>query len=482
MRKTLALILVACFFALLVNCNKDDDIVDNNNNVNNNNNNNPDLTPPAGTSPIPASSQRSGNATDGYNYLTSGDYLSAGIPYDAFTSVYGEDNTNKLGRTGDNAVLPHDFTAVDAPNGVRVVAPNCLQCHAGSINGNFIVGLGNAASDFTSDQSSLLPLAEGFINLLYGATSPESEAFRPFKKAFQAVAPNIVTPVRGVNVADKLGAILAAHRDKETLVWNDAPSITIPSEVVPTDVPPWWVLKKKNAMFYAGNGRGDFPRYLMASSLLTMKDSSKANEVNERFPDVLAYILSLQPPAYPENINADLAEEGKLIFNQTCAKCHGTYGTGGSYPNLLVSLEVIGTDPLLSDAYRSSTYNPFKQWFNTGWFGREPNKAELIADGGYVAQPLDGIWASAPYLHNGSVPTLEDLLNSPQRPEYWKRTFVDTDYDFTKVGWNYTNPGSKIDKETYDTNMEGYGNEGHLFGDHLTTVQRTALIEYLKTL
>jgi len=77
-------------------------------------------------------------------------------------------------------------------------------------------------------------------------------------------------------VADKLGAILAAHRDKETLEWNDVPSISIPTEVVATDIPPWWVLKKKNAMFYAGNGRGDYSRYLMASSLLTMKDSSKA--------------------------------------------------------------------------------------------------------------------------------------------------------------------------------------------------------------
>ena len=479
MQKTIILILLSAFFALLINCNKEDDIANNNNNTNNNNNNNdPNLTPPEGTSYITASSQRSGNVSAGENYLFTGDYLSSGIPYNTFITALGQDPSNKLNRTGDNAVIPHDFTAVDAPNGVRVVAPNCLQCHSGSINGQFIVGLGNASSDFTSDQSSLSTLA----GLLIPPGTPERDAFEPFKKAFEAVAPNIIAEVRGANVADKLGAILAAHRDKETLEWLETPSINIPSEVVITDVPPWWVLKKKNAMFYAGNGRGDFSRYLMASSLLTMKDSSKANEVNERFPDVLAYINSLEPPAYPGNVDASLAEEGKLVFTQNCAKCHGTYGSGGSYPNLLVSLEVVGTDPLLSNAYTGSTYSPFKSWFNTGWFGREPNGGQLVAEGGYVAQPLDGIWASAPYLHNGSVPTLEDLLNSQQRPSFWKRTFDDSDYDHEKMGWNYITPSSQTDKETYNTTLPGYGNQGHVFGDVLNAQERKALIEYLKTL
>ncbi len=466
MRKPIIYLTGIIFFALIINCNKQDE-------------DNPNLPPP-GTSVIAPSAQRPGNAAAGYDYLVSGDYISSGVPYNVFTSIPGfTDNTNKLGRTGDNAIIPPDFTAVSAPNGQRVVAPNCLQCHAGSINGEFIVGLGNAAADFTTNQGNIASLA----GLLIPPGTPQWEAFEPFKKAFETVAPQIVAEVRGANVADKLGAILAAHRDKFTLEWSDAPLIDIPVEVVPTDVPPWWVLKKKNSMFYAGNGRGDYSRYLMASSLLTMRDSSKANEVNQRFPDVLAYINSLQPPPYPGNIDASLAEEGKLIYTINCQKCHGTYGANESYPNLLVSLDLVGTDPLLSDAYKSSPiYAPFKQWFNTGWFGTGPNNAQLIAEGGYVAQPLDGIWASAPYLHNGSVPTLEDLLNSEQRPTFWKRTFNDTDYDFVKVGWNYTRPNSKTDKQTYDATLPGYGNQGHTFGDHLTPSQRSALIEYLKTL
>jgi len=204
--------------------------------------------------------------------------------------------------------------------------------------------------------------------------------------------------------------------------------------------------------------------------------------VNQKFPDILAYINTLQPPAYPGTINTALVEQGKTIFNNTCSKCHGTYGSGGTYPNLLVELSTVGTDPKLSSAYDQSIYNVFKDWFNNGWFGKNPNGAKLVTGNGYVAQPLDGIWATAPYLHNGSVPTLEDLLNSSQRPAYWKRTFVDNDYNYTKLGWNYTSPGSKIDNFTYDVSLSGYGNQGHTFGDGLTADQRTALIEYLKTL
>jgi len=77
----------------------------------------------------------------------------------------------------------------------------------------------------------------------------------------------------------------------------------IPAEVVPTDVPAWWMLKKKNAMFYNGFGRGDFSRFLMASNLLTVNDTSESREVDARFNDVLAYINSIMPPAYPNPVN-----------------------------------------------------------------------------------------------------------------------------------------------------------------------------------
>ena len=436
---------------------------------------------PGGTKILEASEQRSGDPQAGYDYLVYGNYISAGIPYDIFTQVLGGNTENKLSRTGDNADIPFDYTAVDAFNGVRVVAPNCLQCHAGEINGEFIVGLGNINTDFTIDQSEAIPLASFAIELAYGSNSPEWNAYEPFARATEATGPYLLVENKGTNPADKIAAVLAAHRDPFSLEWRDA-AYVIPDEVVPTDVPPWWVLKKKNAMFYAGIGRGDFARIMMASSLLTMRDSTKAREVDERFNDVQAYINSLEAPAYPFDIDMDLAAEGEQLFTSNCTSCHGTYGVQETYPNLLVGLDVVKTDPMLSDVYESDQFRSFRDWLNEGWFGEAPNAAQIVAEGGYVAPPLDGIWASAPYLHNGSVPTIEDLLNSSQRPQYWKWSFDSRDYDPEKLGWQYSLETEKGDDETYDATVPGYTNVGHTFGDLFSEQERKAVIEYLKTL
>src|SRR5690606_17304662 len=127
----------------------------------------------------------------------------------------------------------------------------------------------------------------------------------------KTVGPYLATEVRGVNSADRLAAILAAHRDPVTFQWNDTAKLEIPGDVIPSDTPPWWLLRKKNAMFYNGFGRGDFGRFLMASNLLTVNDTAESREVDSHMPDVLAYIYSLRPPQYPREINIELAREGE---------------------------------------------------------------------------------------------------------------------------------------------------------------------------
>jgi mono/diheme cytochrome c family protein len=429
---------------------------------------------------IEPSVQRSGDPTSGRDYLIYGNYVGAGIPYDAYTLALGTDGANVLNRTGDNAVIPPAFTAIDAQNGVRVVSANCLQCHGGYLSGDYIVGLGNSFIDFSSDQSTIVPAADLAIGLLYGNPSDEWDAWEPLRRGLLATGPNMITEVRGVNVADKLGAILAAHRNPVDFTWQNDPQIPIPDEVIPTDVPAWWLLKKKNAMFYNALGRGDFARTMMASGLLTLQDTTEAREIDQNFGDVLAYLYSLEPPSYPLSINQTLADEGKLIFETNCQICHGTYGTTDSYPNLLVGHTSIGTDPMLAEKYFE--YTDYVNWYNGSWFSQGANSGALVPGDGYVAPPLDGVWATAPYLHNGSVPTLEDLLNSPQRPTYWQRTFNNADYNFTKVGWNYSEPATGAGTDVYDTTLPGYGNQGHIFGDTLSMQDRSAVIEYLKTL
>ncbi len=430
--------------------------------------------------PIPPSTQRLGGDTSkGLEYLITGDYVKGGIPYSAFIMGLGKDKRNFLQREGKNEKLPYAYTAITASNGEILVAPNCLQCHAQEFEDQLYIGMGNTTIDFTqNDKMNLknLKALESFLKL----TAPKKyHASKAFIEVAKAIGNNLQTDVQGVNAADRLAALLAAHRDPVTFTWNDSTLLQIPTEVIPTDVPAWWLLKKKNAMFYNGFGRGDFGKFLGASNLLTVTDTSESNEVDSHMPDLLAYIYSLKPPKYPGAIDNNLAAAGEKVFINSCSKCHGTYGAEETYPNLLIPSAVIQTDSML---YKSNYSNPqFVEWFNKSWFTRGDHPARLEPFNGYIAPPLDGIWVTAPYLHNGSVPTLEALLNSDLRPTYWSRDFDKLVYDYEKLGWVYKKqeqPGKNI----YNTTKPGYANYGHTFGDKLTDADRKALLEYMKKL
>ncbi len=438
-----------------------------------------DTIPPSGTSRIPATPQRIGDKDKGWEYLITGDYVNSGPPLALVQTFFGN-SPNLLNRTGDNADLPYRFNAVSAFNGVKVAAPNCLTCHAEELNGELIVGLGNNSFNYSQNQSGLNNLIKSSISSFYGADSPELAAYGPFDRATSVISDQTVTAVRGVNPAGKLAVVLDAHRNPSDLTWSEEARYNIPQEVVPSDVPAWWLTKKKNALYYAGIGQGDHAKTIMAASILTLQDADQATEIDANFPDVLAYLKSIEPPKYPEAMDASKIIRGEEIFNINCAKCHGTYGDQETYPNLLVSVDQLQTDPLL--AISNYGLGQFLDSYNSSWFGQGENAAQLVATNGYVAPPLDGIWATAPYLHNGSVPTLADLLNSEQRPTYWERSFDSNDFDFEKIGWKYEAKPTGGNANIYDTTISGYGNGGHFYGDQLTDLERSDLIEYLKSI
>ncbi|MFN0015772.1 MAG: hypothetical protein ACKVU2_14610 [Saprospiraceae bacterium] len=437
-------------------------------------------TLPPGTMSIAPSHQRTGDPAAGYQYLLYGDMVGHGIPLELYRKISGGNSLEDLGRTGDSQGIPFMFNVVETTGGVKITAPNCLTCHAEKLNGQLIVGLGNNTADHTRDLSASFRASDLAVQMRFGKNTPEWEAYQPLSRGYQAIATHIRTAVRGPNPADKIFAALAAHRKADDLTWLAEPQFAVPVEVIPTDVPAWWLLKKKFALYYNALGRGDFARLSSATGMLTMTDTAEARRVDERMVDVIAWIRTLEPPKYPFPINADLAAQGRVLFEEKCSGCHGTYDETPSYPNLVVELEVVETDPMLAQAYQS--HPEYHTWYNSSWYAQGPNKAEMVPTDGYIAPPLDGIWATAPYLHNGSVPTVEDLLNSKQRPAYWKRTFDNSDYDPARLGWNYSVTDKQTDKETYNTALPGYSNRGHYFGDPLTTGERQAVIEYLKTL
>jgi Cytochrome c len=428
---------------------------------------------------IPPSPQRVGNPDTGYHFIVTGDYVNSGLPTIFYRMGFGRAK-DLLQREGRNAGIRHDFNVVNAPNGEEIVVPNCLQCHAQVFDDKLIMGLGNANADFTSARGFDSNVLEGILSGYMKLNKKKAEASKEFIDVGKVIGGQIYTSVRGVNPADRLAAILIAHRDKNTLKWSDSSSAELPQEVIPSDVPAWWLLKKKNAMFYSGFGRGDFGRFLMGAILLTVNDTAHADKVNEYMDDVLAYIKNLEPPKYPYPVDSAKAKEGKLIYEMRCSKCHGFYGDYSSYPNYLIPQHVIGTDSLLNKS--NYQYSDMVEWFNTSWFSKGENPAKLVPYNGYIAPPLDGVWITAPYLHNGSVPTIEALLNSKLRPVYWSRNFSKTEYDYENLGWKYKTEEKAGNRNIYNTTLPGYGNYGHTYGDKLSDTERSALIEYLKTL
>ena len=156
-------------------------------------------------------------------------------------------------------------------------------------------------------------------------------------------------------------------------------------------------MRRKATMYYDGRTDARSVRTNM-QFLLGEKSLDELKALEPTFRDILAYLKSLEPPKYPFPIDPRRPAAGKQVFKSTCVRCHGTYGADGQYPNKIVPLDVIGTDPARS----LGLSDRLVAHYNKTWLGRSPVDTKRV---GYQAPPLDGIWATAPYLHNGSVPS-----------------------------------------------------------------------------
>jgi mono/diheme cytochrome c family protein len=432
--------------------------------------------------PIDAEPQREGDPARGRDALLNQAFVPCGIPRRVYAELFGEPNAADLmpDRTGQNATLPYFFTSYTPASGIELVSPNCLSCHAARLDGELIVGLGDHSSDFTANQYTLLTLLAGL------ATDAEQAELDVLLSRSRNTAQHIVLSTVGVNSADGATKALAAHLDPITLEWHEEPQLDVSGPTVPLDVPPWWHLQKKNALYYSGSGRGDHARLLMIVATACLDSPDAALEIDSLTPHLRAYLATITAPAWPWAIDEELAIRGEALFESNCSRCHGTYGEPEAYPNLIVDIDDVGTDPLYL------TQSAFHSAGHVDWFARSiwGEVSRIAPSNGYIAPPLDGIWATAPYLHNGSVPTLAAVLDPSIRPSYWRRTFDDSDYDPAAVGWHhevldYGKDGSAAGRARsllYDTTLPGYGNGGHTYAAHLSDEDRAALLEYLKTL
>jgi len=344
---------------------------------------------------------------------------------------------------------------------------NCFSCHGGQVDGKIIPGLPNKDFEFATITDEIR-----LTKALLG---------KPLLKTDYS---SLLFPLgnnRGTTNAVNFGVVLMALRDPDLNVDRSAGTPQMLHHDM--DAPPWWNFRKKEMLYidgFAPKGHRGLMQFMMVPS----NGPNFFRENEEKFRDVFAYLSRLESPKYPGEIDQDLASQGKIVFESKCSECHGSYGDQPSYPERMVELADIGTDRVRFDALTAE----HRQRYAESWFNHyNEQQAGLTRPTGYVAPPLDGIWASAPYLHNGSVPTLWHLFRPDQRPQIWHRS--KRGYDHQRIGLNFEEVSeipqgtTSVEKRRYfDTRKFGKSSSGHEYPASLTHSQKNALLEYLKTL
>jgi mono/diheme cytochrome c family protein len=189
---------------------------------------------------------------------------------------------------------------------------------------------------------------------------------------------------------------------------------------------------------------------------------------------IAEWTLDLKAPAFPSGrIDQAKADRGAAIYRTACASCHAF---DGSAVGRVTAIADIGTDPERLNSFTAALVEKM----NTIGTGKPWKFSHFRKTDGYANMPLDGVWLRAPYLHNGSVPTLRALMFPEERPAVFYRGY--DVYDFDLVGFVSQGPDAEKSGVKFDTNVRGNGNAGHVYGRDLPAADREAVIEYLKTL
>ncbi|MBD2858882.1 hypothetical protein IB286_07635 [Spongiibacter sp. KMU-158] len=500
-----------------------------------------------------------------------------GAPSAEYPYPVGNEDPNAT--NGGSGHLPYGLIQTRNADGSYTgeISTNCQGCHSVQIGDQFHNGAGGAMLDATVSSRDFAALGSIAGVLIDRA--------------------GLAGRVRGTNNAQFSNITAASGVQSETqladVVQNGATGTG--------DTPAWWNVGRRPVKFVDAMFPGDAVRvdYALFTPLLTDKQGIPDQQrnggwVSAHVQDGDHYIMSRRSPEYPGTIDMALAEQGAILFhsknlwadglntdiprpmggNGSCASCHGAYSpryiNDTAYlrdpalegiASYVVPLAIIQTDSVRSDTYNEGT-NEANSNTSVGYPetqgvegidncgvqnipGMQPDANGNDRPIGYAAPPLYGVWATAPYLHNGSVPDMWGLLKSSERPSIWKRQSKEAradqvgqvvmgfesdfskGYNQEKMGWNYevisceigasipayqcdplglesqfflselygsllgswnvTNPPTLSNddienRKIYNTAMFSQGNGGHVFSDVLTDQERLAIIEYLKTL
>lgn len=371
----------------------------------------------------------------------------------------------------------------------------CVACHSGRAAGEYIIGLGNKNIDVGQVGKDAY-LAE----LIWGM------APRPNKPEFREIhnrALHFTKILKNDNINNLTQGLVPTSLVK---TWfYEIQGVEIPKKFGrgQVKVPHLWGYGKKrvSGSFWDGFANGVLPGWAVAVELRGGQSVENVRSYLDKVHYAEDMLSDLLPPKYPFEVDQTSAARGKAFFNKTCSKCHGVHerdqdGLPIYEESKLIPWKVVKTDEERLDFVTeeflklidTNPLNDIMQYMDHGDKGK-----------GYVAPRLWGVWSRFPYLHNGSVPTLYDLLSpASERPVVFslERSGDRDRFDEEKFGLKVNRDISSRDykkmlrtgkrgkRSIYYTKRMGHLNVGHEFKfynqlDHET---KRDLIEYLKTL
>lgn len=455
-------------------------------------------------------------------------------------------------------------TVLEDDTGLRLLGRGCLTCHAGPLEGKVVAGLPNAHLDLvpvteSAEQLVALDLIAVLeearladrVGDVFGDYVPGRlrDSYR-YVRDYEDYARETLLPsyrharVRGDNTGafgawfmtakisdpEASGIVQRAPGDSRTAADERLVDAAV---LPPVDSMPWWNVRFKDRAYRFRDAPGHTPLAFNFNFYVPQKhvDSgatldahrAKVGARAELVGEVLQWVREVPVPPLPPRAQAELrsrwpaVERGEALFHggpnslgrpMPCASCHGTYRTEGvalvvDYPNR--DLLEVGTDPAYSQVLRRFAPLTEKLARTRGFYGpASAPRSEPVTRPGYAAPVLVGAWASAPYLHNGSVPTLADMLApAAERPEIWgRRPELPGVVDFERGGLPVERIPRRALRELaaraegaaardavavelrrfYDTTEYGRSNQGHHFGTRLNAREKRDLQAFLTSL
>ncbi len=499
-----------------------------------------------------------------------------GMPLPDKSNPYPLPDEDPNASNGGSGQLPLGLTQLRNPDGswTGKVGVTCNICHGGAV-GTAADGEGLGPMYGTNSISDITVM---FTDL--GRIAPQ-------QSLLAVISQNKVRGTGNITNFQLFG----------TLTLFDAliPYLTVQTQpsTGTEDPPVWWNVGSRPMKFFDAGMPTDAKRIELSFHFPNVASPNNVEGkqwIKDHMQDGDSWMMSMRSPRWPEpklgKINIAMAEQGAILFhskdlwaaklnnpvrrpeggNGSCASCHGAYSPRFVHDSAFLAtpllegiaayvtpIDIIGTDTRRLDGHSQVVSNYARQnWFayndgpkNDAGVPTCGSQNDVAVRGdrelGYLAPPLHGVWATAPYFHNGAVPSVWEVLKPADRKPIWRRLSrpaiengiagfdysLETGYNAVDMGWNYEalpcgtgslpfidcNPsgGSSVqdllglvwangglawnllnlpiltngqieDRKIYNSNYYSQDNGGHEFTSVLTDQERSAIIEYLKTL